>query len=685
MMNLREETDPQQVIYSRILISVIFFYIIYSCVFFYFEAWACLVNSISGLVLFFPICFYLVFNGREKASKIIFIVYTSFTVFFIAMTLNFEGGMQYYNAVTVIAIVILFDLKDRIQIYGLALFPAVCWFLVEPYLVGKVPVFLLFKNAPIETIDWLNKVGAFSLAVIFMIILINNLGKLKLRMDKKNEELLRLYDLFLRTEESAKIGSWQLKINTQELFWSDQTYKIQSLEIGTKVSVEMGVSFYHPEDQDMVQNSLERVMEREITDWQGDYRIINTKGDVCWVRVIGRGHFDENGSPIFLEGSIQDINEEKMADMAKDEFLATVSHEMRTPLMSVIGLSDVLLECDLDEEQETLANQIIEGGNAVLRIINDVLDLSKLKDNLLKLIPVSTNLESLVKEVSGILYHSADAKGIELKTNIMIENQQVLCDSVRVRQIMINLIGNAIKFTNEGEIAVTLREVSGLYHFTVKDTGCGINPDFIPQIFEPFEQDTQGKNFKNGTGLGMSITKRLVDLMGGTIDITSEINKGTTVNLNLEFEKDLKKVKKENQEIKKEAYFKGIRLLYVDDTLMNQNVVSRLLKKTECTVTLAMNGKEGYEKYVAAHNLGEPYDFILMDIQMPVMDGLESTREIRRFEEKGQVKRVPILAFSAFSFEEDKQNALKAGCDDHIGKPIRKRELISKIQTWVKE
>lgn len=622
----------------------------------------------------------LVNKGHDKLSRLLFISFSNSTVFFIAMTLNFKGGMQFYNSVTGIAIVILFNFKDRREILALILLPAFYWFIAEPFLIGNIPSILLFKNAPIDIIEWINKIGAYSLTVIFMYILIKNLGNLRLRMEKKNEELIRLHDLSSRTEESAKIGSWQLHVKKQELFWSNQTYKIHALDVETKVSVEDGISFYHPEDQGKIQEALKMIMEKQLDDWQGDYRIINQSGEVNWVRVIGRGHFDDNGSPIYLEGSIQDINEEKMADMAKDEFLSTVSHEMRTPLMSVIGLSDVLLESQLDKEQKDLTNHIIDGGNAVLRIINDVLDLSKLRNKSLELVLSSTNLQSLIEEVVGILRHSAEAKGIALKTNINLKNPIVFCDSVRVRQVIINLVGNAIKFTNNGEVEVILHERNNLYEFTILDSGCGMNPDFIPKVFVPFEQDTEGKNIKKGTGLGMSITKKLVDLMNGTINIESQVNKGTSVNLAIRFDIDHKKATSEKKETNRDVDFKGIRLLYVDDTLMNQMVVSKLLKKTGCSVELANDGKEGFEKYLSAQQLGIPYDIILMDLQMPIMDGFEATREIRKIESDHKFKRIPILAFSAFSFEKDKQNALNAGCDGHIGKPIRKRELITKIE-----
>lgn len=489
-----------------------------------------------------------------------------------------------------------------------------------------------------------------------------------------------------RTEETAKIGSWSIDLNTGKPWLSDETYRIYGLEVGSPFETEKGISFYHPDDQPRIIKYVNDAIEKQIP-YNDVFRFITAKNENIWVRATGNYYEDKEKGIKRLEGSFQDITEQKQAEIAKDEFLSVVSHEIRTPLTSIIGLSEVLSETKLDEESLESVKSIHSAGHTVLTLINDVLDLSKLRSERLSLIPTEGNLEIFINETMKLLQVNASSKGIGFESDVNLSNPYVRCDFIRLRQVIVNVLSNAIKFTDDGGVQFSVHESSpGTYYFEVRDSGCGISEDFLPKIFNVFEQDHNSDKVHAGTGLGMNISQQIIKLMESDINVESQLGLGSkfSFSLNLEVlnQSEISKITfQDGSHLDlSDNILAGKVLLYADDNKMNQKVVSKMLAKTGVILKTFDNGQEILDHVRSS----EKADFILMDIQMPALSGYDATKAIREFEEQNNIGQVPIIAFSAFSFEKDIEKALDAGCSDHIAKPIKKAVLIEKLDSWVR-
>ena len=388
------------------------------------------------------------------------------------------------------------------------------------------------------------------------------------------------------------------------------------------------------------------------------------------------------------------------ASKAKSTFLSNMSHDIRTPMNAIIGFATLALDDIRDGKKvEDYLSKILSSSKHLLGLINDILDMSRIESGKVVLEEQETDLVTTLQELQSIMEGQAKERKLKLHVDYSnLRDRHVYCDKTRLNQVMFNLLANAVKFTSEGgSIWLTMSQLEptyevedrAIYEIRVKDTGIGIDKAFIKHIFEPFERERTSTVSKiQGTGLGMAITKNIVDMMGGTIEVESQKGVGTEFIIRLELRLQAE-ARVANEDGTKQhghaegvAEFAGKRLLLAEDNELNREIACMLLSKYGFVIDTAENGQEAVD--LVAASAPDHYDLVLMDIQMPVMDGHEATRRIRSLEDK-ELAKVPVVAMTANAFDEDRKAAKECGMNGFISKPINMQEVVQALRMCLQD
>jgi PAS domain S-box-containing protein len=588
---------------------------------------------------------------------------------------------------------------------------------------GRQWVFEIFpsKQYSLDHADltaWSMLLGGLLLVILLqslMMIILGRTATIQTLVDQKthelseaNAELEEIAKMISQDLEESNLNFKQLAESMPQIVWvlDDQgkgTYINTHWEsyTGYKMNEVGWADVIHPDDLEKTREIWSKSLANG-TNYEAQYRILSKAGYYRWFLVRGITVKDDKGQNQKWYGTCTDIHEQIIAEEEKTQliireksateasklksaFLANMSHEIRTPINGVVGMTGLLKDTALNEEQAEFAKNIEISANSLLYVINDILDFSKVEAGKLDLEIIDFDFEQTALDTFKTIEFLAKKKGISLISDLKsMPSKSLKGDPGRLGQVLTNLLNNAIKFTEAGKVTLRINQVSSTssklrYRFEVEDSGIGISEKAIDKIFQPFDQEDSSTTRRfGGTGLGLSISKHLVELMKGNMGVKSTLGTGSTFWFEIEFEQGLSELHDLRHLEKAPIATKsnGIRILLAEDNQINQVVATKQLAKIGCHCDTVANGQEAIE---ALKNL--PYDLVLMDCQMPEMDGYEATRLIRSM--NAPFSKIPIIAMTANAMKGDREKCLEAGMNDYVTKPISVSALSKVIENWL--
>jgi PAS domain S-box-containing protein len=524
---------------------------------------------------------------------------------------------------------------------------------------------------------------------------------------KRAEDQLRdtLQRLQLATA-AGSIGTWTWTFQDMRLEWDDRLcewYGLPDSDRRAGLCHEFWRSRVHPDDRDAIDSLMLDSCRAGVAS-EGSFRVILPGGQMRYIHSAWTFERDADGNLVRMIGVNRDVTpqyelEEELrsakqaadaASAAKSEFLANMSHEIRTPMNGVIGMTGLLLDTGLNAEQRRYAETIRSSGETLLALVNDILDISKIEAGKLKLETAEFDLRDMLEDFASPLAMRAISKGIQFHCVAEPDVPAQVCgDPGRLRQILINLAGNALKFTEQGQVSVHASLVSetatdSVVRFAIRDTGIGISIEQQQKLFQKFSQThTSTARHFGGTGLGLAISKQLAELLGGEIGVTSEPGVGSEFWFTVRLGKPTSlpasgDISSPSRAATAAVRRRGARILVAEDNVVNQEVALGILRKLGMRADAVADGIEVID---ALKTL--PYDLVLMDVQMPEIDGLEATRVIRNPQSTVRNHRIPIIAMTANAMQGDRERCLEAGMNDYIAKPVSPQALVEALNTWL--
>ena len=528
---------------------------------------------------------------------------------------------------------------------------------------------------------------------------------LESRILVRTEQLEHNQERFRFALQSAKLIAWDWDLKTGKLLRFGVFPELQArFPAEETLDLDTLVARVAPEERDRVRAAMQDCM-AGVRDYGEEYRAVDAMGRVRWLRHNGRCIFDEHNLPVRMSGVTADVTDQKLADIEAEEaraetlaaqqrerkalhasemksaFLANMSHEIRTPINGVMGMASLLLDTHLSSDQASYARSIYSCADDLLAIINDILDLSKAETGKMVLEQLPFSLPRLVEEVSRVVGVVAGRKRLRLVTRIeRALPDTFIGDTIRIRQVLMNLVGNAVKFAEKGDITVEVRGMRTqgeemTLEFIVTDEGVGIPSDILPTLFTPFTQaDASTTRRFGGTGLGLAISKRLVELMGGDIGARSTENVGSTFHFRIPLQvAPVDAFATAEYAVPAQIPSRKLRVLVAEDNAINQVITSKMLERLGHTAHIVNNGVQAL---TAARN--EAFDLVLMDCQMPEMDGFEATSRIRASDDR-RVAGIPIIALTANAMTGDRDRCLEVGMSGYLSKPMKAAQLAQEI------